>query len=178
MLYDAFVSNVLLDRIKKIPIHYNLEIGNWLNDNSKISECEEIFYNYISNNGPNVEYKSAYPKYNLASDTIIIPKIENFQSSFEYYYILFHELSHSTIKENRMSREIGLLDDSFEEIVAEFSSAYITSIVLKEIHKYSSSYIRHHSESSNILGGGELDIRLGSNIAISVGEYILKGGRL
>jgi antirestriction protein ArdC len=176
MFYDEFVSSVMLDKIQKIPIHYNLEIGNWKNANPRNNELEQIFFRYIQNNGPNIIFRTVYPKYNIDLDAVYIPDIVHFQSSFEYYYCLFHELAHSTITENRLNRTIGFSDTSFEEIVAELSSAYITTKVMKEVFKYSSSFIRHHSESSNVLGGGLKDIELGRNIAISVGDYILNGG--
>lgn len=176
MFFDAFVSSVINDQIQKIPIHYHLEIGNWQNDNSRNPELEQIFFRYVQNSGPNIIFRTVYPKYNHELDAVYIPDIAHFESSFEYYYCLFHELAHSTIHKNRMDRRVGFVDESFEEIVAEFSSSYITSKILRQTFKYSSSFIRHHSESSNILGGGLEDIQLGRNIAISVGEFILNGG--
>jgi len=176
MFYDSFTSSVINDKIQKIPIHYHLEIGNWQNFNPRNAELEQIFFRYVQNSGPNIIFRTVYPKYNHELDAIYIPDIVHFQSSFEYYYCLFHELAHSTIHKDRLDRQLGLIDNSFEEIVAEFSSAYITSKILQQTFKFSSSYIRHHSDSSDILGGGLPDIKLGRNIAISIGEYILNGG--
>lgn len=177
MFYDEFISTIRLDILQKIPIHYNLEIGNWQTDNKRNQELEQIFFRYVQNNGPNIVFRTVYPKYNLDLDAVYIPDIVHFQSSLEYYYCLFHELAHSTIHKDRMDRKIGIVDNAFEEIVSELTSAYITTKVMNEVFKYSSSFIRHHSELSSILGGGLDDIELGRNIAISVGEYILNGGQ-
>jgi antirestriction protein ArdC len=74
-----------------------------------------------------------YPAYYPLRDTIQTPPIHDFTTPEEYYATLFHELGHSTGLEHRLNRKgitsktiFGHDDYSFEELVAEMCSAYLS----------------------------------------------------
>jgi len=62
----------------------------------------------------------------------MMPDKQDFKNEFFYYSVLFHELSHSTGHEKRLSRDIrnvfGSHAYSFEELVAEMSAAYLCGV--------------------------------------------------
>ena len=58
-----------------------------------------------------------------------MPTLEQFDTSESYYSTLFHEMGHSTGHTTRLKRELGNLFGSHayskEELVAEFSAAFL-----------------------------------------------------
>jgi len=71
--------------------------------------------------------------YNVVTDTIHLPLLENFKSRAFYYDTLFHELAHSTGHESRLNRNTLNEDDYFnvhlyaeEELIAELASAFLS----------------------------------------------------
>lgn len=70
--------------------------------------------------------------YRPATDSITMPKHEQFQSENGYYATMFHELGHSTGHESRLNRKtvVDVCDNSNanrgrEELIAEFTSAFL-----------------------------------------------------
>ena len=70
--------------------------------------------------------------YNPTDDAVKMPTWNSFDSKQEYYSTLFHELAHSTGHASRLNRHetiknhnFGSVDYSKEELVAEFSSAFL-----------------------------------------------------
>lgn len=172
MKFWQFIDFVIFQHINNIPISYNFDILNHSKQNNPIHSVEDVVFNYISNNGPRINFKLTRPKYIYEPDLVLIPDISFFNSSEEYYYILFHELSHSTIHKTRLDRSIGITDPAFEEIVAEFSTAFILLELGLPIYFQSSSFIRKNSEIC-LMGDVVENIIKGSNIAISVCDYVL-----
>ncbi|QIK86362.1 DUF1738 domain-containing protein [Erysipelothrix sp. HDW6B] len=80
----------------------------------------------ISNNGDQAFYR-------LSNDAITMPEINSFDSEREYYGTLFHELSHATGSPQRLNRDLsgsfGSASYSEEELVAEFSSVFLSQDV-------------------------------------------------
>lgn len=65
--------------------------------------------------------------YNIATDTIHLPVIEQFVGEDAYYETVFHELGHATGHESRLDRDMSNESKevyAFEELVAELFSAY------------------------------------------------------
>lgn len=109
------------------------------NDNAlefnPIAKCEEVVTNMpncptIGHNGGN----SAY--YAPSTDSIELPKQDQFKSESQYYATLFHELAHSTGHFTRLDRfkktgeefKLGHKKDySFEELVAELTACFVSS---------------------------------------------------
>ena len=72
------------------------------------------------------------PHYTPSLDEVVVPKKEQFDSPSAYYSTTFHELVHSTLKEDRCNRKsenelshFGNEQYSKEELVAELGSAII-----------------------------------------------------
>ena len=100
-----------------------------------IANCEAVIDGMpncptINNEGGN----SAF--YMPSTDTISLPKKEQFSGESEYYKVLFHEMAHSTGHFTRLDRfnkskeEYNLShknDYSFEELVAEMTACFIGS---------------------------------------------------
>lgn len=73
--------------------------------------------------------------YSPVEDCVVVPMASQYDNIAEYYSTTFHELTHSTMKENRCNRVtenkgafFGNADYSREELVAEMGSAMLCSI--------------------------------------------------
>jgi antirestriction protein ArdC len=72
--------------------------------------------------------------YSPSKDSITVPTPETFTSDEAFYATLFHEMGHSTGHEKRLNRE-GVIENHYfgselyseEELVAEFTSAFLSS---------------------------------------------------
>ena len=73
--------------------------------------------------------------YEEASDTIILPSMDQFANEESYYSVLFHEMVHSTGHEARLCRDVqkaaysnaGEARFTREELVAEIGAAFLMS---------------------------------------------------
>ena len=70
--------------------------------------------------------------YNPKTDTVTMPLKKSFESTTDYYDVLFHEYAHSTGHKSRLNRKevmnnnfFGSEDYSKEELVAEMTSAFL-----------------------------------------------------
>jgi antirestriction protein ArdC len=70
--------------------------------------------------------------YNLARDLVIMPDMQDFHGSEEYYSTLFHELAHATGHQSRLNRKeitdiirFGSHNYSKEELVAEMTASFL-----------------------------------------------------
>ena len=95
-----------------------------------IGEAEKIAQRYQS--GPRIEHRGNQALYRPVEDAIYMPKKELFVGAEEYYSTLFHELTHSTGHEKRLSRKsltdlcpFGSTNYSKEELVAEMGAAML-----------------------------------------------------
>lgn len=102
------------------------------NEFNPVEEAESILSNY-SETCPIIEGNTeAY--YVPSKDEIYLPKRERFEVSEMFYRVAFHEMAHSTGHVSRLKREeilkpysFGSHDYSVEELVAEFSSCFISA---------------------------------------------------
>lgn len=73
----------------------------------------------------------AYYKFGFTSDEIHMPKIEDFETSLDYYRTLLHEFTHSTGIPTRLNRPMGGKFGSpqyaKEELVAEFGAVFLSA---------------------------------------------------
>lgn len=99
-------------------------------------EAERILDTYWTVEGIAVKNKGASDRafYRPATDTIVLPKIEQFEDSAEYYSTAFHESVHSTGHKSRLNRlkmvaEFGSEDYSKEELIAEIGASALVSLV-------------------------------------------------
>jgi antirestriction protein ArdC len=81
---------------------------------------------------PMIQHHGNRAYYNHLSDTVTLPPQAAFQSAAEYYVTCFHELTHSTMAENRLNRKatiqvhkFGDADYSKEELVAEMGASFL-----------------------------------------------------
>jgi antirestriction protein ArdC len=94
--------------------------------------------------------------YSPTQDLVMMPERKQFKSEEQYYQVLFHELSHSTGHENRLSRKevteanmFGSHAYSKEELVAEFSSSFLCGVAgidKEEITQNTVAYIQSWSK--------------------------------
>lgn len=81
---------------------------------------------------PLIQHMGNRACYNPLSDTVTLPLQTAFQSPEDYYSTAFHELTHSTMAENRLNRKASIQahkwgDEAYskEELVAEMGAAFL-----------------------------------------------------
>jgi len=84
---------------------------------------------------PTIYYRGGEAYYVPKHDYINMPKLQFFESMEAFYETLFHELVHSTGASHRLARKsvyedinFGSETYSFEELIAEIGSCYLTTI--------------------------------------------------
>ena len=91
--------------------------------------AEEIIDEYIRLSGVELEHRiSDEAYYSPSADRVVLPTMEQFHSTAEYYSTAFHELTHSTGHRSRLDRlrstaHFGSESYSKEELVAEIGAA-------------------------------------------------------
>lgn len=137
--------------------------------NEKLKEPEEIVKRY----NPKIEIGTS-AKYLREADTIVMPKIEHFTNSGQYYSTLFHEMVHSTGSEKRLKRKKGndfrSKDYAYEELIAELGSLFLSKMTNLDNLKNSSAYINSWIKR---LDNNEKNILNASSQAWKACEYIL-----
>lgn len=124
------------------------------NNNNTIENAQNLAGTYLKNLS---SFKHGGDKayYAPATDHIQMPALNSFDSSEEYYSVLFHEIAHSTGHETRLNRKgitelssFGSHSYSFEELVAEMTSAFICSSVgIENTIDNSAAYIQGWSKA-------------------------------
>lgn len=99
--------------------------------NTEIQKRNENIENILNNSEAMIFYDekdSAY--YSPSDDEIHLPKREAFHSLESFYTTALHEIAHSTGHESRLNRNLklffGTANYAKEELVAEFSSVFIS----------------------------------------------------
>ena len=106
-------------------------------DFNPIAECEKIANSYTD--CPKIQTSNDGAYYSPVSDYINMPAKDTFVSSEAYYATLFHEMAHSVRSKDRLDQEnlggekstihkFGDLNYSFEELVAEMTSAFLCGV--------------------------------------------------
>ena len=95
-----------------------------------IQRAEDIIFNMPKK--PLIQQTGNRAFYNIRTDTVTLPPQHTFQSIEEYYSTCFHELTHSTMAEDRLNRKASIQVHKFgdeeyskEELVAEMGSAFL-----------------------------------------------------
>lgn len=96
-----------------------------INSDERVAEYDE----WIAATNATIEHNGgdrAY--YRPISDSIHLPRFEDFETAMDYYATTAHELAHWTGHKNRLERDLsgrfGDLSYAAEELVAELSSAF------------------------------------------------------
>lgn len=93
------------------------------------AQADEIISTYIQRSGVELEHRiSDEAYYSPSADRVVLPMMEQFHSTEEYYSTAFHELTHSTGHRSRLDRlrataHFGNESYSKEELVAEIGAA-------------------------------------------------------
>ena len=98
-----------------------------------IESCEKIVKGY--KDPPLIKNHPVKAFYSPYKDEIGIPDINQFNKPEEYYSVLFHEMTHSTGHDKRLSRDtlggghfFGSESYSKEELVAEIGASYLCNL--------------------------------------------------
>lgn len=114
---------------------------------NKIDKAEDVWNGYV--NSPKLSHRGDKAFYRPSTDSITMPKQTSFNTSDDYYKVLFHEAIHSTGHENRLKRSgvMGVArfgDDEYskEELVAELGAMFLENITgIKSKENNSQAYI-------------------------------------
>lgn len=99
------------------------------------AQADEIISAYIQRSGVELEHRiSDEAYYSPSADRVVLPMMEQFNSTAEYYGTAFHELAHSTGHRSRLDRlrataHFGNESYSKEELVAEIGAAALMNHV-------------------------------------------------
>lgn len=148
------------------------------NNNDTIKTAQEAADNYL-NQISSFSHGGGKAYYAPSTDHIQMPALNSFDSSEEYYSALFHEIAHSTGHASRLNRKgitelskFGSHSYSYEELIAEMSSAFICSFVnIKNTIDNSAAYIQGWSK---VLKENKKMIIQAASQAQKVADYVLK----
>lgn len=140
-----------IDQCEGIEAKYANE--NALKPADPIQAGENIITDYRDKSGCNIVIrKSNEAYYNPVTDTIVLPIIDQYRNSEEYYSTAFHEMVHSTGHKSRLGRfkgeekaSHGKEEYSKEELVAEIGSAVLmnqTGMETEKTFNNSTGYIQ------------------------------------
>lgn len=117
-----------------------------------ITAAEDVIDHYTGREGLTIQHQrgdEAY--YSPSRDCIVLPLMEQFTDTAEYYSTAFHEMTHSTGHSSRLNRlkataHFGNSEYSKEELVAEIGAAALMNITGTETPKAfrnSAAYIQN-----------------------------------
>ncbi|MDO8508558.1 MAG: zincin-like metallopeptidase domain-containing protein [Nanoarchaeota archaeon] len=117
-----------VEQCEGIPYPKNVE--KHVNNFTPIVDCEQTVEAMPLR--PSIQHGGQTAFYRPLDDLVNMPCKEHFEASADYYSTLFHELSHSTGHESRLSRPgvmsrtlFGSNEYSKEELVAEMGAAFL-----------------------------------------------------
>lgn len=122
------------EQFDNLPDTFSHDLSN-LKDNKKVDDVED-FFNSI---GADLSHEDTTPHFNITNDKIVIPEINRFISSENYYAVLGHEYIHWTGHHSRLGRikPANSRNDpayAFEELVAEIGASFLMpSLGLKSL---------------------------------------------
>lgn len=119
-----------------------------------IADAQGVFEDYLARSGCKFRSEAGNKAYySQREDEIVLPVIEQFEDSAEYYSTAFHEAVHSTGHSSRLDRfstsapaYFGSEDYSKEELIAEIGSACILNTLgVESDHSFrnSAAYIQN-----------------------------------
>lgn len=119
-----------------------------VNEFTPIEKAEQIINNMPKQ--PSIHFGGNRAFYRSFEDRVQMPHEYTFESSEDFYAVLFHELSHSTGAAHRLARKevvernaFGSEDYSAEELVAEFAASFLCALagISNETIEKSAAYI-------------------------------------
>ena len=108
------------------------------NDLQPVERAEEVIKGYLAAE-PSLHFHNDKASneafYRPSTDTVVVPMMSQYEIVEEYYSTAFHELTHSTMTEDRCNRKsdnkvaaFGSKDYSREELVAEMGAAMLVNV--------------------------------------------------
>lgn len=115
-----------VDQIDGLPMSLPFESPSF----DPIESAERVRDGYLSGaSHPTLAHGGDRAYYQPSSDRVQMPLAGTFHTPQAYYSTLFHELAHSTGHDSRLARKFGQHfgndDYSEEELVAEFTAAFV-----------------------------------------------------
>lgn len=117
-----------------------------------VSSCETII-DQMKNKPTIINKNGSKCAYQSTTDSIFMVNKNQFESLFDYYHVLFHELIHSTGHESRLNRssitknpQFGSKNYALEELIAEIGANYLSNLANIQNNvcfDQSVSYINH-----------------------------------
>jgi antirestriction protein ArdC len=161
--YNVFNTDQVDGIEDKIPTVEKPETTDFHPDN----KADEIIKNYQLqevDSDLTIAYRGDQAFYQPTTDSITVPKPEDFTGSVNFYATLFHEMGHSTGHASRLARKGIVNNDEFgsdlyakEELIAELTASFLCGVAGFEeaIEKNSASYLKSWlkviKESPNML---------------------------
>jgi len=95
--------------------------------NNPIAAADAIVAGWTAK--PEIRHGYSQACYVPATDQIHMPNIEVFNSSEDYYDVLFHEMTHATGHDSRLARNFKYTgrEYAYEELVAEIGGAFLSN---------------------------------------------------
>jgi antirestriction protein ArdC len=148
--YLRMFSVFNMQDVEGIPIKEVSQIGNA--DNQPLAVCQDFLTALKIQ--PRIEVKASDRAYfNPSADRIVMPGLEQFVSSENFYGVLFHELTHWTGHPSRLNRKtltdavkFGDTNYSLEELTAELGTCFLCNrwgISTPAMEQDSAAYIGH-----------------------------------
>lgn len=152
-----------------------------LSEIEKLGNCEAIVEGF--EDCPKIQEKEQQAYYNPTRDLINMPKSQSFESSEQYYSVLYHEMIHSCGHSSRLNRK-GIAERNFfaseeyskEELVAELGSAFLSAISGIELQTKDNSVAYIQGWIKALKGNSRLIIDAAAAAQKSV-DYILRGNK-
>ena len=124
-----------IDQTEGIKPRFNNEAKKY--EHTPIEAAEAAVETYINRDGLKLKIENSDRAfYRPSTDSVTVPKSEQFKIKEEYYSTLFHELTHSTGHKSRLNRSgiaglhfFGDTEYSKEELIAEIGAAFMCQTV-------------------------------------------------
>jgi antirestriction protein ArdC len=154
-----------------------------INDANRIEACEAIYSNYDT--APEIVHRDpsgAY--YSPVFDYVNMPRPSAFDCPEAYYWVLFHELIHSTGHRDRLNRDGVVNSDRLnkeryakEELTAEIGACYLAGSCGIDLtdHRLLSNSAAYLQNWLSALKGDKTLIFRASGQAQKAADYVLKG---
>ena len=144
-----------------------------LSEDERMAELEK----FIKDSGATFSEEGGQACYIPSRDSIKMPSFGSFENPESYYSTALHELTHWTGHKDRLDRDLsgrfGGKSYSAEELVAEFSSAFLCNILKVEGEVQHTEYI---SSWVQLLKEDKKAIFKCTTLARQASDYLLKAG--
>ncbi len=144
---NRYVNVWRMDQVEGINARYGVQIAESAH---RQTEADKVVEEYQAREPVKISYNGESAFYRPGTDEIVVPNVDRFTETAEFYSTLFHEMVHSTGHESRLKRltsgtRFGDEVYSKEELVAEIGSAALvqkTGLETDESFSNSTAYVQ------------------------------------